>query len=82
MRKFHLSIPRDISISAYSRDQSRGSLSAPAAGRSSKTNCYTSGTSYGTRSAGFGPFELRQFSRSDSFTHEELNRCPSPPCSR
>ena len=29
MRKFHLSISRDISISADSRDQARGSPSAP-----------------------------------------------------
>ena len=38
MRKFHLSIPRDISISAYSRDQARGSPSAPADGRKTR-NC-------------------------------------------
>ena len=38
MRKFHLSIPRDISISAYSCDQARGSPSAPADSRNSNIN--------------------------------------------
>ena len=41
MRKFHLSIPRDISISAHSRDQARGSPSAPANGRKNR-NCRNS----------------------------------------
>ena len=70
MRKFHLSISHDITISAASRNQARGSPSAPANGRktrncrNSKTNCYTSRTSYGTRSASFEflPFRVTSFS--------------------